>query len=144
VTAAPNIVLLDTHAAIWFVAGTLEQPTADIIIAAGRGGGALISPISAWEIGMLGRPRGNRQPRMVFDPDPRLWFDALMAKPIFRPAPFTPEIAIAASFLPGTFHDDPADRLLVATARDLNVPIVTRDRRILAYAEAGHVGALAC
>jgi PIN domain nuclease of toxin-antitoxin system len=46
--------------------------------------------------------------------------------------------------LPPPIHKDPADRLLIATARSLNVPIVTRDRFILDYAEAGHVDAIVC
>ena len=52
-------------------------------------------------------------------------------------------IGLAASALPD-FHQDPADRLLVATARALDVPILTRDRKILDYAEAGRVKAIAC
>ena len=60
-----------------------------------------------------------------------------------RLTPLTPEIAIESSFLP-RLHSDPADRLLIATARALGAPIVTRDRRILAYARAGFVAAIAC
>ena len=67
-----------------------------------------------------------------------------MRGPGFRAAPFTPDIAIDASHLPGDPHPDPADRMLIATARHLNAPIVTRDRRNLAYAERGDVAALAC
>jgi PIN domain nuclease of toxin-antitoxin system len=61
-----------------------------------------------------------------------------------RLTPLTPEIAIECSFLPPPLHSDPADRLLVATARALDVPIVTRDERILGYAEAGFVRAIGC
>jgi PIN domain nuclease of toxin-antitoxin system len=46
--------------------------------------------------------------------------------------------------LPGELHADPADRLLIATARQLGVPLVTRDRRILDYAAQGHVDAIPC
>jgi PIN domain nuclease of toxin-antitoxin system len=46
--------------------------------------------------------------------------------------------------LPGPLHNDPADRLLITTARALDIPIVTRDRRILDYARAGAVAAVAC
>lgn len=143
-SSTPQSVLLDTHAAIWFVAGTLTHAAADIVIGAGRDAGALISPVTAWEVGLLARPRGDRPPRMSFDPDPRGWYEELLTKPIIRQAPLTWAIAIAASSLPGTLHDDPADRLLIATARELSVPIVTRDRRILAYAADGFVQAIAC
>ena len=53
-------------------------------------------------------------------------------------------IAIESSFLPPPLHADSADRLLIATARSLGVPILTRDHRILAYAQAGFVGAIVC
>jgi PIN domain nuclease of toxin-antitoxin system len=54
------------------------------------------------------------------------------------------EIAIDASFLPGKLRADPGDRLLIATARQLNVPIVTRDGKVIAYAEDGHVRVIPC
>ena len=61
-----------------------------------------------------------------------------------REASFTPEIAIDASFLPGELHGDPADRLIVASARHLGVPIVTLDRRIIAYGRDGHLQVIPC
>ena len=59
-------------------------------------------------------------------------------------ASFTPEIAIDASFLPGDLHGDLADRLIVTSARHLGVPIVARDRRIIAYGRDGHVQVIPC
>jgi PIN domain nuclease of toxin-antitoxin system len=59
-------------------------------------------------------------------------------------APLTPEIAIAAAWLPDPLHGDPADRLLIATARDLAVPMITRDAKILDYARQGHIQAVLC
>ena len=56
----------------------------------------------------------------------------------------TPAIAIDSSYLPGDLHADPMDRLVVATARHLGVPIVTRDRKMIAYADGGHVGVIPC
>jgi PIN domain nuclease of toxin-antitoxin system len=56
----------------------------------------------------------------------------------------TPDIAIDSSFLPGNLHGDPGDRLIVATARHLEAPVVTRDRNIIAYARAGHVRVIPC
>jgi PIN domain nuclease of toxin-antitoxin system len=53
-------------------------------------------------------------------------------------------MALASSLLPGVIHSDPADLLLIATALEMNIPIATRDRKILAYADAGHVQAIAC
>jgi PIN domain nuclease of toxin-antitoxin system len=67
-----------------------------------------------------------------------------MAGPAIRTAALTADIAIAASQRPDPFHSDPADRLLIATARHRGMPIVTRDAKIIAYAAAGHVSAIPC
>ena len=131
--------LLDTCAII-FVA---ENQPIDLlarqeITAASVVGGVLVSPVSAWEIGHLAAKGG-----FAFLPDPKAWFQSFMVNPGVRLAPLTPEMAIESSFLP-PLHADPADRLLIATARAVQVPIVTRDRRILAYAQAGLVTAIPC
>jgi PIN domain nuclease of toxin-antitoxin system len=136
--------LLDTHAAIWLVEGIeLSDEVVGEIVLAGLGSGVYVSPISAWEIGLLAKPK-NGTAAVQFKPDPVSWFAALMARPIIKAAPFDGDVAIASSFLPEPFHRDPADRLLVATARQMDVPIVTRDRLILAYGAAGHVKTIAC
>ena len=80
----------------------------------------------------------------VFMPDPKTWFTRFLAGPGVKQAPVTAAIAIDASYLPGDFHADPMDRIIVATTRHLGMPIVTGDRKILAYAEAGHVNVIAC
>ncbi len=92
---------------------------------------------------MLANPRGGR-PALRFVPDPKTWFARVMAAPTVRLAALTAGIAVDASFLPGRLHGDPADRLLIATARHLGVPIVTRDAKIKAYAEQGFVEMLDC
>lgn len=58
--------------------------------------------------------------------------------------PLTPEIAIASTLLPGTLHGDPADRMLIATAREHGYRLVTRDRAILEYGEKGFLAAVPC
>jgi PIN domain nuclease of toxin-antitoxin system len=136
------MVLLDTCAAIWLFE---QQPMSQVSLLAIRTAAAafqaLVSSVSAWEVGLLARrPRGS----LSFEPSPQAWFDDLLALPGVRLIPLSHRAAIAASSLPGSFHRDPADCLLIATARELRVPLVTRDRRILAYAEAGHVEAIAC
>lgn len=138
----PRGLLLDTHVLIWLAAGSLAKAPADALAAAALEAPLLVSPISAWEVGLLAGKQGRDRPR--FDPDPETWFRTLLARPALAEAPFTAAIALAATRLPGDFHKDPADRLLVATARALNVPLATRDRRILAYAEAGHVRLMGC
>lgn len=132
--------LLDTHAAIWLASGALPEAVVEQIIFAGLADGVFVSPVSAWEIGLLSASPGG--PR--FYPDPQTWFATLLAKPIVRLANLTPTAAIASASLPEPLHRDPADRMLVATARELSIPLVTRDSKILDYAKAGHVQILAC
>jgi PIN domain nuclease of toxin-antitoxin system len=143
--APPSGVLLDTCALIWLANGDrLHRPATEAIIAAGLSHGIFVSPISAWEVALLARPQGRNSLPAEFLPTPQTWFARVMAGPGIRPAPFTPDIAIHASYLPGEIHGDPADRMIVATARQLGVPVVTRDARILAYARRGHVAAIRC
>lgn len=109
------------------------------IKAAVAAGHAFVSPVSAWEIGLLVAKK-----RLSLSLQPALWFQTFLRRSGACLLPLSPEAAIAASFLPAPFHGDPADRMLVATARELGVPLVTRDAKILAYAAAGEVQALAC
>jgi len=99
----------------------------------------LVSPITAWEIGLL-VARG----RLALPIDAEAWFDRLMEAPNVELADLAPGALIASSFLPGTPPRDPSDRIMIATARGQNLTILTRDRDILEYAAAGHVRALAC
>ncbi len=134
--------LLDTCAAIWLGNREPIEPAALARIReTAAGARVFVSPVSAWEIGLLAHRK--RDP-MTFLPDPVVWFGTLMAGPGIKPAPFDARIAIASTCLPDWSLRDPADRWLVATARALRMPIVTRDRIILDYAAAGHVQALAC
>ena len=117
----------------------MKRPSVTAIERAAANGDVLVSPVTAWEIGML-----CAVSRLVARPSPEQWFSRLLQRPGVQLAPLTPEAAIAASFLPGTLHGDPADRLLIATARHLGATLVTRDRRILDYAHSGNVEAIAC
>jgi PIN domain nuclease of toxin-antitoxin system len=145
VSGSPTSLLLDTCALIWLANGDrLRQSATEAIVAAGLSGGIFVSPVSAWEVGLLARSGGQRRPALQFLPNPKTWFARVMAGPGVRPAPFTSDIAIDASHLPGEVHGDPADQMIVATARHLGMPVVTRDTRILAYARRGHVAAIRC
>jgi PIN domain nuclease of toxin-antitoxin system len=137
-TMLPRALLLDTHVAIWLVEGQLDDKAVGAIIHAGLADGVFVSPVSAWEVGLLSQPRAGR-PGLIFLPDPQAWFATLMGKAIIKPAPLTAAAAIASSMLPAPLHGDPADRLLIATARELSIPLMTRDSRILTYGAAGHV-----
>lgn len=132
--------LLDTHVLIWFAGGRgLTEATVDELRSAARDAALMVSVTTAWEIGIL-----VRKGRVDLDAEPKIWFDRAMLGRGIRTLPITSDIAIESAFLPEPFHSDPADRLLVASARHHDLTLVTRDRRILAYAEAGHLRALAC
>ena len=136
-------VLLDTCAVIFRAEGrAMTKASMSAIDKAAAKNGVLISPICAWEIGLL--TRSDRPNRLELGMDPLTWFARVMSEPGAEEAPLTFEIAFGSTRLPGEFHRDPADRFLVATARALNVPIVTRDKEIEAYAKAGHVKLIRC
>jgi PIN domain nuclease of toxin-antitoxin system len=75
---------------------------------------------------------------------PHAVFQAFLRLPGVQAQQLTPDILIESSLLPGQLHGDPADRIIIATARALDLTVVTRDRHILDYADKGHVRALAC
>jgi PIN domain nuclease of toxin-antitoxin system len=122
----------------------LSASVIDTIRDAARTDGVYVSTASAWEIGVLSRPKSGRKAMPQFWPDPKSWFAKLLAMPGIKEAPITAAIAIDACYLPGDFHADPMDRLIVTTARHLGMPIVTGDRKIIAYAEAGFVRVIPC
>lgn len=133
--------LLDTCAAIWLAE---DEPVADAAVqalnqAAGAGVAVFVSPMSAWELGML-----VAKGRLTLAMTPLTWFERLLRIPGMQRAELDAETLIAASFLPGEPPPDPADRIIAATARAGGYRLVTRDRRLLAYAEQGHLAALAC
>ena len=135
-------VLLDTCALIWRANGDdMKRSALDAILEAGATGDILISPVSAWEVGLLARARRQGCAGLEFLPDAKTWFSRVMVGPGIRAAAFEPALAIDASHLPGELHGDSADRMIIATARHLGVPVVTRDRRIREYP---HVDVIAC
>ena len=74
--------------------------------------------------------------------DAAVWIDTALDLPGARLLPTEPAIAIDSVCLPGSFHADPADRLIVATALHCGAVPFTADRAILDYATAGHVRAI--
>jgi PIN domain nuclease of toxin-antitoxin system len=82
--------------------------------------------------------------RVVSRLTPKAWFSRVLAQPMIKVAEMTIDILTDASFLPPIVHGDPADRILIATARALDLTLVTHDRAILRYAALGHLSAIAC
>ena len=82
--------------------------------------------------------------RLSLIAQPERWFQRLLSIPGTRLADLSPDILIASSFLPGEPPRDPADRILLATARDLGATLITRDRQLLKYGGDGQVNTIAC
>jgi PIN domain nuclease of toxin-antitoxin system len=134
-------VLLDTCAAIWI---TKQMPMSiasrkAIQKAYSANAGVYVSPFTAWEVGML-----VSKGRLTLTAAPDLWFSSLIELPGIRLAPLTAEILLASSMLPGVPPGDPADRIIAATARELGHTLITRDSKLLEYAQQGHIRARAC
>jgi PIN domain nuclease of toxin-antitoxin system len=133
--------LLDTCAAIWVAEKEVisEQAIDALNEAVDRDEPVYVSMISSWEIGLL-VARG----RLPLSMDPLAWFERLLDTPGVRLADISPRILVGSSFLPGRPPKDPMDRIILATAREGGYRLVTRDKHLLAYAEDGHVQAIAC
>ncbi|HZS94477.1 MAG TPA: type II toxin-antitoxin system VapC family toxin [Chloroflexota bacterium] len=121
------MILLDTHTLIWWVGDRARLSEAAAMAIEGQRP-ALVSPISFWEIAVLVE-RG----RISVDNDLSRWCRDLIASDAARVATLTPSAAISAARLQ-QFHGDPADRLIYATAREVGMPLVSKDRKIREYA----------
>lgn len=133
------MIVIDTHALVWIVEGApdlgvLARTLIEDELAAD---GVMIAPISFWEIAML-----IDKGRLTLGRPLVVWWNRVVAMSGFIVADLTPEIGIDAGTLPGNIHGDPADRLIIATARGLGCPVLTADKRVLDYAAAGHVQAI--
>jgi PIN domain nuclease of toxin-antitoxin system len=140
VKAVSRDILLDTHALIWLVNGEkLAEPAREAIRAAASASVLFVSPISAWEIATLIQKR-----RLALNQDAEDWFDSVLKIPGIALAGMDWRILTRSAALPGEPPKDPADRILISTARRQLLRMITRDREILEYARAGHLTALAC
>jgi PIN domain nuclease of toxin-antitoxin system len=121
------VIVLDTAAWIWRASDPdrLSVGARRALDAAER---VLVSAISVWEVAMLVARR-----RIALDRPVEQWVDAALALPDIQLAPLVPAIAIRSTQLPGPFHPDPADRIIVATALAHGVSVVTPDDRIRSY-----------
>jgi len=133
--------LLDTCAAIWIAEDEKLAPAAlDVLSNIYEAGlPTYVSPITAWEIGMLAS-----RDRIKLLTTPQRWFLRLLDMPTVQLADISPDVLIASSFLPGKPPRDPTDRIIAATARDYGCTLMTRDRALLDYGEQGHIRVLAC
>jgi len=132
-------VLLDTHAWFWLRLGeaaAFRRASMTAIQGAADRSALRVSVISVWEIAMLAGKGRVQLGLPTLD-----WVRRALAAPGLALADLTPEIAVEACGLPGEFHGDPSDRIIVATARVTGATLYTKDRSILAYSRRGHVKA---
>jgi PIN domain nuclease of toxin-antitoxin system len=126
------MIILDTHAWVWWVHGTEKlTPAQRDAITANETDVIGISAMSCWEIAKLGEYGRLELPTPLED-----WFELALSYPGVQLLALTPEIAVESTRLPREFHRDPADQMIVATARVYGCPLVTSDEKILNY---GHV-----
>lgn len=134
-----SLVLLDTHAWVWLLNGSARLgPKARKAIQRSLAEEAvLVSAISPWEVAML-----VAKGRLVLDRDIDEWVQKALSFSGIRLEPISPEVAVASTRLPGTLHADPADRMIVATARHIGSMLITADQLLLDYSVAGHLKTL--
>ena len=123
------MIVLDTHIWVWWVHGDerLTRTQAEVI-EANETDVIGVSAISCWEIAKLVEHGRLELPCSLEE-----WFEDGLSYPGIRLLELTPEIAIESTQLPGEFHRDPADQMIVATARVYGCPLVTSDGRLLEY-----------
>jgi PIN domain nuclease of toxin-antitoxin system len=123
------VIVLDTHIWVWWVNGDRQLPTQYLsFIQAEAANGLGVCAISCWEVAKL-LERGRLQLTLPVEQ----WLTQALQPPV-QLLPLTPEIAVESTRLPGHFHRDPADQMIVATARIYDAPLVTLDGTIHAYA----------
>jgi len=123
------VIILDTHIWIWWVHGDEHlSPRQAEFIALHEDDGIGVSAISCWEVAKL-----VEYDRLTLPCSLESWMEQALSYSGVHLLPLTPEITIESTRLPGEFHRDPADQLIVATARVFDCLLVTSDKKIVAY-----------
>ena len=123
------MIVFDTHIWVWWVHGDAQLPQRyQEEIAAQEPHGLGVSIISCWEVAKL-----VEYGRLVLPVPVEEWIGTALSYPGVRLLDLTPRIAVESTQLPAPFHRDPADQIIVATARVHNCPLMTMDSKILNY-----------
>ncbi len=122
--------LLDTHTWVWWHMrpAKLSRKVKNLIEDTTRYDELLLSAISPWEFSKL-----LEKGKLGISCDPEDWIKVALDMPKLRLVQLSPTLAYRSTVLPRPFHDDPADQIIVASARQENATILTKDRRILDY-----------
>lgn len=134
-TAHGPLLLLDTHVLVWSIENSpkLGRAIKGILNEAARQRRISISAITPWEIALLVSKNRLELYRDVLE-----WMRDALAMPGVSLVPLEPEIAVESTRLPWEIHPDPADRILVATARRLGATLVTADGALLEFSVKGY------
>ena len=125
------LTLLDTHAWVWWVTGDrrLSRLAARRIARSEANGTLALSLISTWEVA-----KKVEKHQLVLDRPVDEWIDQAASRPGLQVLELTRPILVESCRLPQPFHGDPADQMIVATARERDAVVVSKDRKILTYA----------
>lgn len=129
-------ILLDTQTWVWW--STQSERLSrhhQLAIEAVEAQGIAVSAFSVWEVAML-VVKGRLDLKMPV----QTWMDEMLSIPTLHVLPATPQILLNSTLLPGQFHPDPADRIIVATARTFNLQLLTTDQLILDYEHVRTIG----
>ena len=134
-----NGLLLDTHVFIWYVNGnaTLNKLAQKKIDAAIQHNELYLASISLWEVSMLAKKE-----RIILDLPCLEWLNRALLEIRAQVLPITSSVAVESCVLPGIFHGDPADCLIVATTRTAGLTLLTRDSRILQYGKSKYLSTM--
>jgi len=124
------LIVLDTHAWVWWVScpEEISGPAREEIERAMEEHEVFISSISCWELALLIR-KGRLELAIPLED----WIARSEALPFVQFVPVDNRISVRSNRLPGDLHEDPADRIIIATALTLGVPLISKDRKIRDY-----------
>lgn len=124
------MILLDTHVLVWWASDKkkLSRKSTKSIIDAQKHKSLAVSAISIWELAML-----LTKGKLVVTMAPEEWLRQIEATDGLQVISVDAAIARNSVLLPGTLHHDPADRIIIATARAIGIPLVTADKKIRDY-----------
>jgi PIN domain nuclease of toxin-antitoxin system len=123
------MIVLDTHVWVWWVSGSAGLSLGKRrLLASRQADGFGVSVISCWEVAKL-----VEKGRLALAVPVGQWINQALAYPGICLLPLEPKIVVASTQLPQPFHNDPADQIITATAREMDCPLATDDGRILAY-----------
>lgn len=122
------MILLDTHIWIWWVSDPARLWTSHAGILAAGAEPLALSAISCWEVAKL-----VEHQRLELNLPVGQWISAALARPGLQLVDLSPEIAVESTRLPPPFHRDPADQIIVATARVRGFRLMTQYQQILVY-----------